>query len=606
MCGIFGVSGGAPAAPIIAAGLKKLEYRGYDSSGIALSGEKGIWLCKCSGNLARLEKKLASSPPPQASVGIGHTRWATHGEATDLNAHPFLSRNGAFAAVHNGIIENYASLKTFLADKGFVLQSDTDSEVVPMLLEYFYDGDVVKAVLNTLSALEGAYALAIVSSYAPDCIFAARKDSALSIGTAGGASFVSSDVPALGGLAERSCTMPEQSVAVLRKGEILLFDGNGRKTVTRLFPLPSNNDDADKGAFPHFMLKEIFSQPRCLADAAAPFLDGRLLKNELFSDEEAKGFNRVKLIGCGSAFHAGVAGKYFIERLAALPAEAELAGEFRYRDALSDKNTLTVFVSQSGETADTLLALRHAKDRGSPTLAVVNTPLSSIASEADKTVHTRAGTEIAVATTKGYTTQVLCLFAVALLLGKARGTLPAPEESYVQALLELPQAVESVLGLNDRLKAAAKAMCGAQSVFFIGRGDDYAAAMEGALKLKEISYINANAYAAGELKHGTISLVETGTPVVALATDKSLFRKTASNIEEVKARGADTLLLTTAEASACCKSSRLENTILLPHCRELGMIPASVALQLLAYHAADSLGRDVDKPRNLAKSVTVE
>ena len=604
MCGIFGVSGSTPAVPLIAAGLKKLEYRGYDSSGIAVNGEKGIWLCKSAGSLSRLEKKLNQSAPPLSSVGIGHTRWATHGKATDLNAHPFLSADGMFAVAHNGIIENYTGLKAFLSEKGFSLVSDTDSEVVPMLLEYFYDGDVLKAIRRAVSELEGAFSLAIITSRAPDCVFAARKDSSLAIGCGKGCSFVSSDIPALSGFAEQCCIPDENSVAVLRKGEIKLFDRQGNRTAPSFKPTGECGGDAEKGDFPFFMLKEIFSQPRCLTDAAAQFTDGKRLKKILFSDEEANAFNRVKLIGCGSAYHAGVAGKNFIERLAVIPAEAELAGEFRYRDVLCDEKTLALFISQSGETADTLFALRHAKAKGAATLAVVNTPLSSIAREADKTVHTRAGTEIAVATTKGYTTQVLCLFAVALLLGKARGTLPACEEHYVNAMLNVPRAVRETLKLDDSLKAAAKSICRAQSVFFIGRGQDYAAAMEGALKLKEISYINANAYAAGELKHGTISLIESGTPVVALATDGALFSKTMSNVEEVKARGAETLLFTVSDAMSDDAST--DRAVVLPHCGELDIIPVSCALQLLAYHAANELGRNVDKPRNLAKSVTVE
>jgi len=316
MCGIFGVSGSTPAVPLIAAGLKKLEYRGYDSSGIAVNGEKGIWLCKSAGSLSRLEKKLNQSAPPLSSVGIGHTRWATHGKATDLNAHPFLSADGMFAVAHNGIIENYTGLKAFLSEKGFSLVSDTDSEVVPMLLEYFYDGDVLKAIRRAVSELEGAFSLAIITSRAPDCVFAARKDSSLAIGCGKGCSFVSSDIPALSGFAEQCCIPDENSVAVLRKGEIKLFDRQGNRTAPSFKPTGECGGDAEKGDFPFFMLKEIFSQPRCLTDAAAQFTDGKRLKKILFSDEEANAFNRVKLIGCGSAYHAGVAGKNFIERLA--------------------------------------------------------------------------------------------------------------------------------------------------------------------------------------------------------------------------------------------------------------------------------------------------
>lgn len=606
MCGIFGVCGHDFAEQIILDGLKKLEYRGYDSSGIALAHDNGIWLCKKSGRLSRLEKTIAALSPPQSRVGIGHTRWATHGKANDANAHPFLSQDGNFAVTHNGIIENCEQLKYWLKNKGFVFESDTDSEVVPMLLQYFFDGDVARALKRTVFSLKGTFALAVVSSHAPDRVFAARKDSPLAIGTGNGACFVSSDIQTLSGFADMYCALPENHIAVLSKDKATIFDQDGNTCPLTFQPMNRFCYDADKGDFPHFMLKEIFSQPTCLARAAQTFLNGDLLKNNLFCTDEAKNFSRVKLIGCGSAFHAGVAGKYFFERFAAIPAEAELAGEFRYRDALCDKNTLTVFISQSGETADTLFALRHAKNIGSPTLAVVNAPMSSIALEADKTVYTMAGTEIAVATTKGYTTQVLCLFSIALLLGKARNALPCSDEHYSKLLNLTPHAAEKVLMLSSKFELAAKTLSNAQSVFYIGRGEDYAAAMEGALKLKEISYINANAYAAGELKHGTISLVETGTPVVAIATDGNLFAKTASNIEEVRARGAQIILITTDEA---CKKQRELNeieTIVLPDCKDLNVIPTAIALQLIAYYTSLYLGRNIDKPRNLAKSVTVE
>ena len=596
MCGIVGYAGYRQSAGVLLDGLDRLEYRGYDSSGIAVLGEK-LAVVKTAGRLSDLRSEV-SKTSPSGSVGIGHTRWATHGAPSIENAHPHVSYGGEFAVVHNGIIENYLELREFLSERGFDFKSLTDTEVIPNLLEYYYDGNVFSAIVKTVHKLRGSYALGIIHNRERDRFYAVRKDSPLVIGLGDGENFIASDIPAILPYTNKFVMPDDGEIAVVSSRGYAVFDKNLERvnktvTVSDLDPL-----SAEKGGYPHFMLKEIYEQPAALRSA----LNGRLadgILKELKAD--GKSFRKVFIAACGSAFHAGEAGKYFIEKYARLETETVLASEFRYRDPIVDNSCLTVIISQSGETADSLAALREAKRRGSYVLAIVNAPFSTIAREADETLYTRAGPEIAVATTKGYTTQLALIYLLGLRLACDRGTINDEElDALVKGLENLPDTVEAQLKTaNSAAQRLANKYSGVSDAYYIGRGEDRASALEGALKLKEISYVHAEAYAAGELKHGTISLIEDGTLVLAIDTSPALRDKTASNIKEVKARGAAIVRVS--------EDGEGDELLEIPKAHpSLAPVYTAVSLQLFAYYSAVARGCDVDKPRNLAKAVTVE
>ena len=606
MCGIIGYVGCKPATPLLLQGLARLEYRGYDSAGIALLDAAGLTVHKRQGRLAALEEAIKGRALPQ-TTGIGHTRWATHGRPNDENAHPHVSEKGLFAVVHNGIIENYAPLRAELEACGVRFHSETDTEVVAHLLEQAYDGNLQEAVFAVLSRLQGAYALGILCADRPGELFAVCKASPLVIGIGAGERFIASDVTALVP-STRQVLLPQQGDVVrLTADSHTVWDMDGRPVSRRVEVVEADAMAAEKGAYPHFMLKEIYEQPAALAATLTPHLGETDVCLEdlcgLYADWRQ--VQRVVLVACGSAYHAGMIGKYQIESLAGLPVEVEVASEFRYRQPPLDRNTLTLVISQSGETADTLAALREARRRGSPVVAVVNVPGSTIARESDRVLYTLAGPEIAVATTKGYTTQVAMLGLFAVWLADVRGRLQAAARvACTDALRTLPELVERALACPG-LEEAAAWLSRQETVWFIGRHTDYAVALEAALKLKEISYIHAEAYAAGELKHGTISLIEEGTPVVALACREELREKLLSNIREVKARGARVLTVTTAAMTPVFAAEGEVLTVPTAHGLAAAVAEA-ILLQLLAYYVARERGCDIDKPRNLAKSVTVE
>lgn len=603
MCGIVGYSGKRAAAPLLLQGLSRLEYRGYDSAGVALLDSQGLTVHKRAGRLQGLVAQLEGGNGFPQTVGIGHTRWATHGRPDTVNAHPHMSENGMFAVVHNGIIENYAVLRQELEASGVTFRSDTDTEVVAQLLQRYYEGDFHRAVVQTLSRLEGAYALGILCARHPEQIFCARKDSPLVIGVGEGEQFLASDIQALLPYTRRVISLADGEVARLTAAEVTVWDFQGHRIGKAAQQIEWDVMAADKGEHPHFMFKEMLEQPRALAATLTVPLegDGQMPPSEILCKIE-----KIMVVACGSAYHAGLVGKYFLEGVLKMPVEVDLASEFRYRGPLVDSRTLTVAVSQSGETADTLAALREAKRRGACTLAVVNGIGSTIAEESDYTLYTQAGPEVAVATTKGYTTQVGMLYRLGLHIAAARGCLSCREhETLEKALGALTSLVEEGLSKRGEIQQMASLCKGAEHIYFIGRGTDYAVAMEAALKLKEISYIHAEAYAAGEMKHGTISLIEEGTPVVALACQPELVDKMQSNIREVAARGARVLVVTTSDCAHLFPQAQKVLTVPKGDCR-LSAIPTVVPLQLLGYYVALARGCDIDKPRNLAKSVTVE
>lgn len=639
MCGIVGYVGPRPALPVLLGGLSRLEYRGYDSAGVAVFDGDRVLACKRQGRLSRLEAALAHEILPgggtgpdgrRARTGIGHTRWATHGVPSDENAHPHGDCSGRFWVVHNGIIENYRELKEELAARGHRFLSQTDTEVIPHLIESLYEGDLVRAVGAATRRLRGSYAVAVMSPLHPDTLVAVRQESPLVVGLGEGENFLASDVPALLEYTRNTYILDEGEMAVLTPHRVEVTDREGRPVAKRVFRVTWDASMAEKGGYGHFMLKEIHEQPTALSQTLAPRLTE---EGEVRGEEEALDpawlarFRRVHLLACGTAYHAGLVGKYLLERLARIPAEAELASEFRYREPLVDRDTLAVVISQSGETADTRAALREARARGAGVLAVVNVVGSSIAREAERVLYTWAGPEIAVASTKAYSCQVAVLTLLALHLGRLRGTLPAEEARRLgRSLRALPAVVERALSGAARVEEVARCVAVHEDAFFIGRGLDYAVAQEAQLKLKEISYIHAEAYPAGELKHGTLALIVPGTPVVALATQPDLSEKTMSNVEEVRARGGHVYLFASAsltggpgegpggrpapgggEASAGAEAAAGVEVITLPEVDpRLAPAAAVVPMQLLAYYAAVARGCDVDKPRNLAKSVTVE
>ena len=609
MCGIVGYAGRRKAAPLLLDGLKKLEYRGYDSSGIAVeSGDGVIRAVKAKGRLSRLTELTSGGETLDGTVGVGHTRWATHGEPNDVNSHPHLSEKGRFAVVHNGIIENYLELKSFLTEKGFSFISQTDTEVIAHLLEYYFEGDVLTCIRKVLNKLSGSYALGVLFNETPDVFYAVRKDSPLVVGLGENENFIASDMPALLKYTRSFILLADDEIACVSKDKVVVYNKNAEAEEKQPFFVDWDPETAEKGGYPHFMLKEIHEQPKAVRDTVMP----RIKENEIVLDdvvlteEYVKNIKKINIVGCGSAYHAGIIGKYYIERVCRIPVETDLASEFRYRGPIADERVLTIIISQSGETADTLAALREAKRLKSKTLAIVNVVGSSIAREADNVLYTHAGPEIAVATTKGYTTQVASLYLIGLYLAGRLDSLSLTEyKEQLDSLKALPDNIEKLLKTPETTQYLASLYYKNKDFFFIGRGMDYASALEGALKLKEISYIHAEAYPAGELKHGTISLIEYGSPVIAVAVDKRLFEKTLSNIKEVKTRGAKVIAVASKENSAV--ENEAEHTLYIPDCHPLlAPVLTAVYLQLFGYYVAAVRGCDIDKPRNLAKSVTVE
>ena len=608
MCGIVGYIGKEQAAPIILDGLSRLEYRGYDSAGMAVFDGKRIKTRKATGRLKVLENLTRGGETMPGTAGVGHTRWATHGAPSDTNAHPHLNEKGTIAVVHNGIIENYLQLKKKMTDKGYHFVSETDTEVLVHLLDYYYKGNPLETVTKVLHRVEGSYALGIIFADHPDEIYAARKDSPLIVGQNDEGCFIASDVPAILRYTRTVFYMDNQEVAVLRSDGLKFFSVDEEVLEKEPVTIDWDADAAEKAGYEHFMLKEMYEQPKTVTDTISPRIrENDIVIEELkMSDEDLRAVKKIYIVGCGSAYHTGVTGKYVLEGLARIPVEVDLASEFRYRDPILDENSMVIVISQSGETADTLAALRESKARGFKVLGIVNVVGSSIAREADACLYTWAGPEIAVATTKAYSAQLAALYLLAMKMARVKGTVT--EEQFCGMLTDLrclPDQIELLLGQKQKIQHFANRYLGARDIFFIGRGIDYAISLEGSLKLKEISYIHSEAYAAGELKHGTISLIEEGTLVVALSTQPALFQKTISNMVEVKARGAFVMAVTIEGNKAIEKAS--DYVVYIPEsnpyfANSLAIIP----LQLFAYYIAVGRGCDVDKPRNLAKSVTVE
>ncbi len=612
MCGIVGYAGREQAAPILLDGLERLEYRGYDSAGIAvLSESAGLQVKKAKGRLKVLNAMIDGGRSVDGFIGVGHTRWATHGEPNYINSHPHTGEHGKIALVHNGIIENYVEIKDFLTSRGVHFCSDTDTEVVAQLLEYYYliSGDLLGSVYKVLDRIEGAYALGILCADMPDSFIAARKDAPLLLGYGEGCNFIASDVTAIIKHTRDISYMDDGEVAVVTADEIQVFDAMGQPVEKQHSYVDWDVSAAEKGGYAHFMFKEIMEQPEAVRKTISPRIKNKLIEFEelSLSDEYIASLSKIFIIACGSSYHVGMVGRYNLERLLRKPVEVMLASEFRYADPLVDEHTLVVVISQSGETLDSMAALREAKSLGARILSIVNVVGSSIARESDDVLYTWAGPEIAVATTKAYSTQLVLLDMFGVWLAKKTGSIkPSDYALIVEELLALPEKMESVLENIDEIKYLASRYFNHNSVFYIGRNLDYALGLEGSLKLKEISYIHSEAYAAGELKHGTISLIEEGTLVVALCTYAPLFDKAVSNIVEVQARGADVIALTT-EGRQRQMGKTVENVLTVPDTHlilqpSLGVIP----LQLFAYYVALQRGCDIDKPRNLAKSVTVE
>ena len=611
MCGIVGYIGREQAAPILLEGLSRLEYRGYDSAGVAVYDSQSGKLAvrKAKGRLKVLSDQLHAGTDLSGTAGIGHTRWATHGAPSDVNSHPQLSRSGKIAVVHNGIIENYAQLKAFLMSQGVPFTSETDTEVIAQLIEYFYEGDLLSAVGRVLHRIQGAYALGILCDDCPDQLIAVRKDSPLILGHGEDCSFLASDVTAILRRTRKVSYMEDGEVAVLTREGIQCYNHLMQPVDKEIVQVDWEMDAAEKGGYEHFMFKEIMEQPQALRRCLSPRIqEGEVVFEDFhLTPEYIRGLEKIYIVACGSSYHVGMVGKYQLEQLTRKPVEVALASEFRYMDPIVNEHTLVVVISQSGETLDTMAALREARRLGGKILAIVNVVGSSIAREADQVLYTWAGPEIAVATTKAYSTQLAVISLLGLYFARVLGTLEEAEyKAALDDLLRLPQLVEQVLDRKDSIQYFASQYFNHDSVFFIGRNIDYAMGLEGSLKLKEISYIHSEAYASGELKHGTISLIEPGTLVVALGTCGRLFQKAMSNVVEVKSRGADVLALTTDSRRR--EMSQVSSAVMtIPDAREL-LLPclSVVPLQLFAYYVALMRGCDIDKPRNLAKSVTVE
>ena len=608
MCGIVGYTGFQEAAPILLEGLKRLEYRGYDSAGIAIVKNRRIAVSKVTGRIANLCEKTADGRNCPGRVGIGHTRWATHGAPTDRNAHPHMSNDGRFAVVHNGIIENYTVLREELIQKGYCFESQTDTEVIVHLLEMYYTGDLKTAIMKTAARLQGSYALGIVCTDAPQKVYVVREASPLILGIGAGENFFASDVTALVPHTRHVIYLDDGEFAEITPESITVFDPAGRPNEKEISRITWDIQSAEKGGYEHFMLKEIIEQPRAVKSALAPRIQGEEIVLDAidFTDEYLRSINNIIITACGSAYYAGCAGKNAIETLCRIPVQVELASELRYSDPLIDPHTLVIVLSQSGETADTIAAMKECKNRGAVTLAIVNVVGSTIANIADYTLYTWAGPEIAVATTKGYTTQVSVLYLFALYAAKKMGRIDDKMyTSLFTSLKTLPKKIQESLDMNPAIPSLAKKYHESGSMFFIGRNTDYAVALEGALKMKEISYIHAEAYAAGELKHGTIALIEEHQPVIALCCNEKILEKTMSNIVEVKARGAEVLAVVFRDNHRI--SSYVDDVIYVPKIETIFTAAVEIIpLQLLAYYVAKENNCDIDKPKNLAKSVTVE
>lgn len=608
MCGIVGYIGEHQAAPILLDGLSKLEYRGYDSAGIAIYDGEKIQMEKVMGRLKVLEELTHGGETMPGNLGIGHTRWATHGCPSDTNAHPHFNKEHTIVVVHNGIIENYAKLKTKLEAKGYEFVSETDTEVLVHLLTEYYDGNPISAIEKVMRRVEGSYALGIMFLDHPHHIYAARKDSPLIVGASSMGNLIASDVPAVLKYTRNVFYMENEEIACLSKENIRFYNIDGDELKKESVAIEWDIDAAEKGGYEHFMLKEIYEQPRAVRDTLSPRLreDDVVIEELGMSDEEILAVRKITIVACGSAYHAGMTGKYVLEGMARIPVEVDLASEFRYRNPIYEEHTLAIIISQSGETADSLAALREAKKHGVRVLGIVNVVGSSIAREADNVMYTWAGPEISVATTKAYSAQIAALYLLAMKFAKVRGTVSLEEFRKLKSDLEqLPEQIETLLGMKEKIQRFANRYLAADNMFFIGRGIDYAIALEGSLKLKEISYVHSEAYAAGELKHGTISLIEDGTLVVAVVTQEQLYPKTISNIVEVKTRGAFVMAVTNFGHKEIEKNA--DYVIYIPKTssyftNSLAIIP----LQLFGYYVSLGKGLDVDKPRNLAKSVTVE
>lgn len=606
MCGIVGYVGKRNAQNVLLDGLEKLEYRGYDSAGVALALDGGIRVVKSKGRLAELRKKLELQALAESGCGIGHTRWATHGEPSDVNSHPHSTPR--VSIVHNGIIENYGILKERLIAKGYTFESETDTEVLVKLIDSCYEGEPLQAIHEALSMVRGSYALAVLFRDFPDTVFAVKRESPLIVGWGEGENFVASDIPALLKYTRRYSVLEEGDLAVVTREGIRIYNEFAEPVEREILTADWDMEAAEKGGYPHFMLKEINEQPAAITATVSPRVEDGLpdLRIPELSDEKLRGIGTIHLVACGTAMHAGMVGKAAIETLARVPAEVDIASEFRYRDPILNKNDLVIIISQSGETSDTLAALKLAKSRGVPVLAIVNVVGSSIARAADYVLYTYAGPEIAVASTKAYMVQMCVLYLFALRLAYARGAQTEAETRRLTAeLLRASEVIKPRLADCEQIKYLASRFVNTQSCFFIGRGFDYSLSLEGSLKLKEISYVHSDAYAAGELKHGTISLITDGVPVIALATQKKVYEKTISNVKETKSRGAKVLLFTTKDAVV--PDGVADYVVRLDDYDDLLMpLQLIVPLQLFAYYMAVLRGCDVDKPRNLAKSVTVE
>ena len=610
MCGIVGYVGRQEAAPILLEGLSRLEYRGYDSAGIAVyAPEDGLQVYKTKGRLKALYDLVGGGANVHGRIGLGHTRWATHGQPSDLNAHPHVSQSGRIAVVHNGVIENYLPLRQRLEARGVRFASETDTEVVAQLVDYYYKDNILDAVVKALNQIEGSYALGIICLDAPDQIIAARKDGPLVLGYGEDCNFLASDVTAVIKYTRDVSYMEDGEIAVLTADSIQVYDSLLNPVEKEHSTVDWEISAAEKGGYEHFMIKEIMEQPDAMRKCLFPRIKDRrvVLEDLSLTPEYIRSLRKLYIVACGSSYHVGAVSKYFLEKLLRVPVEVALASEFRYCDPIVDDKTLVIVISQSGETADTLAALREAKKLGARTLGVVNVVGSSIAKECDDVLYTWAGPEIAVATTKAYSTQLGVLYLLGIHFAEVLGRLEeARYDHLVEQLLLLPSCLEQVLEQKENIQYLASHYFNHESVFFIGRNIDYAMGLEGSLKLKEISYIHSEAYAAGELKHGTISLIENGTLVVALATCDKLFEKTMSNIVEVKSRGADVLAVTT-EAHRAAMESQASGIIVIPELDPMLMPSlAVIPLQMFAYYVALNRGCDIDKPRNLAKSVTVE
>ena len=608
MCGIVGYVGKKKASDFLIEGLSKLEYRGYDSAGIAVINNGKVEIRKHKGRLSNLVEELSNNSA-EGTIGIGHTRWATHGEPSDVNSHPHQTSKGDITVVHNGIIENYSELTQWLKSEGYEFKSATDTEVIPNLIHYYYNGNLFEAVVKATEKLEGSYALGVVSGQEPDKIVAVRKDSPLIVGIGQGETFIASDIPAVLNYTRDIYLLEDNEFVILTNEGVEVFEANGDKINKEIYKVTWNEDAAEKGGYDSFMLKEIHEQPKAIKDTMA----GRVALNEKvnlgdfkLTSEELENMDRIYIVACGTAYNAGLMGKVAIEDLARIPVEVAIASEFRYRNPIVTNKTLIVTLSQSGETADTLAVLRDAKKIGAKTLAITNVVGSSISREADSVIYTMAGPEIAVASTKAYTTQAVVMNLLGMYLADLKGLLKSEEEAEIKnALLELPSKVEEVLNQKAQIAKIAKLISQEKDLFYLGRDVDYALAIEGALKIKEIAYIHSEAYAGGELKHGTIALIEPGTKIIALLTQSNLKDKMISNIREVKSRGAE--IIGIAYENQEVDLSVFDEIIRIPQIStRIAPILGAVVLQLLAYYVATERGCDIDKPRNLAKSVTVE